>query len=89
VATLAFSGGDVIEPLQARTQAAGDRKQGTTVRVWPDAKYFESAALPLGELTHLLRSKAVLMPGVSGHPDGGEKTGRPRPGFTRAACATT
>ena len=26
---------------------------------------FESAALPLGELTHLLRSKAVLMPGVS------------------------
>jgi topoisomerase-4 subunit B len=35
------------------------------VRVWPDAKYFESAVLPLNELTHLLRSKAVLMPGVS------------------------
>jgi topoisomerase-4 subunit B len=35
------------------------------VRVWPDAKYFESAVLPMGELTHLLRSKAVLMPGVS------------------------
>jgi topoisomerase-4 subunit B len=35
------------------------------VRVWPDAKYFESANLPLGELVHLLRSKAVLMPGVS------------------------
>jgi len=33
--------------------------------VWPDAKYFDSAALPMGELTHLLRSKAVLMPGVS------------------------
>ncbi len=65
VATLAFSGGDVIEPLQARAQGAGDRKQGTTVRVWPDAKYFESAALPIGELTHLLRSKAVLMPGVT------------------------
>jgi topoisomerase-4 subunit B len=65
VATLAFSGGDVIEPLQTRAQGAGDRKQGTTVRVWPDAKYFESAALPMGELTHLLRSKAVLMPGVT------------------------
>ncbi|HBH38552.1 MAG TPA: DNA topoisomerase IV subunit B, partial [Curvibacter sp.] len=65
VATLAFSGGDVIEPLQTRAQAAGDRKQGTTVRVWPDAKYFESVALPIGELTHLLRSKAVLMPGVT------------------------
>jgi topoisomerase-4 subunit B len=35
------------------------------VRVWPDSKYFESAVLPLNELTHLLRSKAVLMPGVS------------------------
>ena len=42
-----------------------DRKSGTTVRVWPDPKYFESATLPMGELTHLLRSKAVLMPGVS------------------------
>jgi topoisomerase-4 subunit B len=65
VATLAFSGGDVIEPLQVRKAAAGDRKQGTTVRVWPDPKYFESAELPKAELTHLLRSKAVLMPGVS------------------------
>ena len=70
VAHLAFAGGDVAEPLTVRPAhdggaAAGDRKQGTTVRVWPDARYFESAALPLAELTHLLRSKAVLMPGVS------------------------
>lgn len=65
VATIAFSGGDVIEPLQVRKAAAGDRKQGTTVRVWPDPKYFESADLPKAELTHLLRSKAVLMPGVT------------------------
>jgi topoisomerase-4 subunit B len=65
VATITFSGGDVIEPLQVRKAAAGDRKQGTTVRVWPDAKYFESAELPKAELTHLLRSKAVLMPGVN------------------------
>ena len=70
VAHLAFAGGDVAEPLTVRPAhdggaAAGDRKQGTTVRVWPDARYFESAALPLAELTHLLRSKAMLMPGVS------------------------
>ena len=68
VARLAFSGGDVIEPLQLRPNAGsaeGDRKQGTTVRVWPDGKYFESSALPLQELTHILRSKAVLMPGVT------------------------
>ena len=35
------------------------------MRVWPDPKYFESADLPRGDLLHLLRSKAVLMPGVT------------------------
>jgi topoisomerase-4 subunit B len=65
VATLAFSGGDVIEPLVVRERASSERRQGTTVRVWPDAKYFEGADLPRQELVHLLRSKAVLMPGVS------------------------
>ena len=65
VAHLVFQGGDVTDKLQVRKAESGDRKQGTVVRVWPDAKYFESANLPFGELTHLLRSKAVLMPGVS------------------------
>ncbi|MBP7325489.1 MAG: DNA topoisomerase IV subunit B [Alicycliphilus sp.] len=65
IARLAFAAGDVVEPLVARPLEAGERKQGTTVRAWPDAKYFESAQLPMGELTHLLRSKAVLMPGVT------------------------
>ena len=64
VATLAFSGGDVIEPLVVRKAASGERRQGTSVRVWPDAKYFDSAELPRQDLLHLLRSKAVLMPGV-------------------------
>ncbi len=65
VAKLVFSGGDVIEKLHLRKQIEGDRRNGTSVRVWPDAKYFESAALPMPELVHLLRSKAVLMPGVT------------------------
>ncbi len=65
VATMAFSGGEVVEKQVVRKATAADRKQGTTVRVWPDAKYFDSAELPRAELTHLLRSKAVLMPGVS------------------------
>jgi topoisomerase-4 subunit B len=64
-ASLAFSGGDVIEPLVLRKATAAEKKGGTRVRVWPDAKYFESADLPRNELVHLLRSKAVLMPGVS------------------------
>jgi len=65
VARLVFAGGDVIEPLLIRPAADGDRKSGTTVRVWPDGKYFESLTWPMAHLEHLLRSKAVLMPGVS------------------------
>jgi topoisomerase IV subunit B len=64
VATITFAGGDVTVPLDKRAATAKDRKQGTTVRVWPDAKYFDSAELPRADLMHLLRSKAVLMPGV-------------------------
>lgn len=65
VAAIVFSGGDVVEPLKTRKAGPDDRKQGTTVRVWPDGKYFESTQLPMAELAHLLRSKAVLMPGVT------------------------
>ncbi|MEO8081320.1 MAG: DNA topoisomerase IV subunit B, partial [Caldimonas sp.] len=64
VAAIAFAKGDVVEPLTLRKPAAGEPKSGTRVRVWPEARYFDSAELPRHELTHLLRSKAVLMPGV-------------------------
>ncbi|MSQ56543.1 MAG: type IIA DNA topoisomerase subunit B [Limnohabitans sp.] len=64
-AYLVFEGGDVVQKLKLRSIASGERKQGTVVRVWPDGKYFETSNLPIAELTHLLRSKAVLMPGVS------------------------
>jgi topoisomerase IV subunit B len=65
VARMVFAGGDVAEKLQLRKMQEGDRRQGTTVRVWPDPKYFESTQPPMTELAHLLRSKAVLMPGVT------------------------
>jgi len=65
VAELAFAGGDVVQALTVRKAGSGDRKSGTTARAWPDPKYFDSAELPRAELTHLLRSKAVLMPGVT------------------------
>ena len=78
VANLAFSGGDVIEPLTLRKATTGERKTGTTARAWPDPKYFESAELPRLDLIHLLRSKAVLMPGVTVTLTI-EKTGRPEP----------
>ena len=64
-ASLAFAGGEVIEPLVVRKAVASERRHGTRVRVWPDARYFDSPDLPRGELMHLLRSKAVLLPGVA------------------------
>ena len=65
VAQMAFSGGEVVEPLQLRAAGEGERRTGTAVRVWPDGKYFETSSIPMTELLHLLRSKAVLMPGVT------------------------
>ncbi|CCD40079.1 Topoisomerase IV subunit B [Candidatus Paraburkholderia kirkii UZHbot1] len=64
VAQLAFSNGNVVEALTTRAAERGEKKTGTRVRAWPNAKYFDSAHLPLGELQRLLRSKAVLLPGV-------------------------
>ena len=63
VASIVFSHGDVIQPV--KVEPGQPRKQGTRVRVWPEAKYFDSPDLPRAELVHLLRSKAVLMPGVT------------------------
>jgi topoisomerase-4 subunit B len=63
VASIVFAHGDVIQPVQV--QPGAPRKQGTRVRVWPEPKYFDSPELPRAELLHLLRSKAVLMPGVT------------------------
>lgn len=61
---MAFSGGEVVEPL-SQVGECGARTSGTLVRVWPDARYFESPRYSLSELERLLRAKAVLLPGVS------------------------
>ncbi|MDQ7981322.1 DNA topoisomerase IV subunit B [Paraburkholderia sp. SARCC-3016] len=64
VAELGFSNGDVVRPLKVRAAERGEKKSGTRVTVTPNAKYFDSPNLPVGELQRLLRSKAVLLPGV-------------------------
>ena len=64
-ARIAFESGEVKDSLTVGASPEPERKTGTSVRVWPDAKYFDSAVLPLNELVHLLRSKAVLMAGVT------------------------
>lgn len=60
---MVFGDGAVVEALKLAPELLR-KKSGTRVRVWPDASFFDSAAIPLNELTHLLRSKAVLMAGV-------------------------
>lgn len=63
VHSLVFAGGEVTQPL-APVANAPRKKSGTRVRCWPDAKYFDSPTLPVTDLVRLLRSKAVLLPGV-------------------------
>ncbi|NGZ82683.1 DNA topoisomerase IV subunit B [Duganella aceris] len=62
---LAFEHGDVVEPLSSVVAPRDGKKSGTRVTAWPDAKYFDSAAISQTELQRLLRSKAVLLPGVT------------------------
>ena len=64
VHTLAFADGDLIEPLSSRPIARDDKKSGTRVTAWPNPKYFDTAAISQPDLLRLLRSKAVLLPGV-------------------------
>ena len=40
------------------------RETGTTVRFWPDPRYFDSPKLSVSRLRHVLRAKAVLCPGL-------------------------
>jgi topoisomerase-4 subunit B len=56
-------GGEKVSKLEV----VGDcgRQSGTRVRVWPDPKYFDSPKVPQAEMERLLRSKAVLLPGVA------------------------
>ncbi|WP_028226164.1 DNA topoisomerase IV subunit B [Paraburkholderia ferrariae] len=64
VAQIGFANGDVVTPLSVRNATREEKKTGTRVTASPDPRYFDSPNLPFGELQRLLRSKAVLLPGV-------------------------
>ena len=42
----------------------GKQNTGTTIRFWPDPKYFDSPVFSVSRLRHVLRAKAVLCPGL-------------------------
>ena len=59
-----FRDGDRTTPLTVVGSVA-KKQTGTTVRFWPDPKYFDSPKIQLGKLKHVLRAKAVLCAGLN------------------------
>ncbi|WP_370554658.1 DNA topoisomerase IV subunit B [Edwardsiella tarda] len=60
---IAFENGEKVEELHV-TGTVGRRNTGTSVHFWPDAQFFDSARFSVSRLSHLLKAKAVLCPGV-------------------------
>ncbi|MFN2308745.1 MAG: DNA topoisomerase IV subunit B [Gammaproteobacteria bacterium] len=60
---MGFAGGDKSSELKA-IGSVGRQNTGTTLRFWPDPKYFDSSKFSLPRLKHVLRAKAVLCPGL-------------------------
>jgi topoisomerase IV subunit B len=61
--TMQFAHGHKQSELQEVPGPA--RKTGTSVRFWPEEKYFDHASIAHKPLEHLLRAKAVLCPGLT------------------------
>jgi len=60
---MSFANGNRRSKLEV-VGKVGKANTGTTVRFWPDPKYFDSPQFSLPKLKHVLRAKAVLCPGL-------------------------
>ncbi len=60
---MAFADGEKISDLEV-VGTVGKRNTGTTLRFWPNKRYFDSVAFSVSRLKHVLRAKAVLCPGL-------------------------
>src|SRR5579862_1747543 len=63
VYSMQFAHGDKVTALKVMGKAEKDQS-GTSVRFWPDEKYFDSSRFAVNKLKHALRAKAVLCPGL-------------------------
>ncbi len=61
---MSFAGGNKRGKLEV-VGTVGKANTGTTIRFWPDPKYFDSAKFSISRLKHALRAKAVLCPGLT------------------------
>ncbi|MGX2948176.1 DNA topoisomerase IV subunit B [Frederiksenia canicola] len=64
--TIAFENGVKVEDLKVIGNCP-KRQTGTTVRFYPNEKYFDSPKFSVSRLHHLLRAKAVLCPKLTIH----------------------
>ncbi len=60
---IGFRDGKVSSKLEV-VGTVGQRNTGTTVRFWPDPKFFDSDKFSVPQLKHTLKAKAVLCPGL-------------------------
>ncbi len=61
---MAFAGGEKKSDLEV-VGSVGKRNTGTSIRFWPDPRYFDSPKFSVPRLKHALRAKAVLCPGLA------------------------
>jgi topoisomerase IV subunit B len=59
-----FKNGDRASNLSV-VGSVGKKQTGTTLRFWPDPKYFDTPKISLSKLRHVLRAKAVLCAGLT------------------------
>jgi topoisomerase-4 subunit B len=60
---IGFRDGKLSSKLEV-VGTVGQRNTGTTVRFWPDPKFFDSDKFSVPQLRHTLKAKAVLCPGL-------------------------
>ena len=72
--TSSFTDGEPHSKLEV-VGTVGKRNTGTTVRFWPDPKYFDSDKFSVPQLQARAAAKAVLCPGLQGHASTNEATG--------------
>jgi len=60
---MAFEQGEPVTKLKV-IEKIKSNETGTTVKFWPEPKYFDHPKIQVKSLKHLLRAKAVLCPGL-------------------------
>jgi len=60
---ISFKDGKIASKLE-EIGSVGARNTGTTIRFWPDPKFFDSDKFSVPQLKHTLKAKAVLCPGL-------------------------